>query len=93
MFETYEDIQAFYASEGWGCKACGQLSSDAWWKTSGDTYCTSCKQHMWAELRVRFNRVPNRVPGQAPATWEHDPSGFGHEYAADMRDEHKRIYG
>lgn len=92
-FNTYEDIQAFFAAEGWGCKCCGELTSDAWWKCQGDTYCTRCKRALWNELRVRCTRVSSRQPGQAPATWKRDLSGFGHDYAANLRVEYARIHG
>lgn len=91
---TYEDLEAFYAANGWGCKCCGQLSSASWWTASGDSYCLSCKTAMKAELgrSVKFTKVPNRPAGQAPAVFEIDPSRFGHELAASVRAEYADMH-
>lgn len=91
---TYEDIEAFYAADGWGCKCCGQLSSNAWWHISGDSYCDRCKVNLKEELgrSIKATKVPHRKAGQAPATWP-SSNGFGHQYAVQMQAEYAEIYG
>lgn len=91
---TYEDLEAFFAAEGWGCKCCGQLSSNAWWKISGDTYCDRCKVNLKAELgrSIKDAKIPNRKAGQAAATWGNS-DGFGHQVAKQVQAEYADIYG
>ena len=93
---TYEDVQDFFAAHGWGCKCCGSLDSDAWWQSSGDTYCTRCKKALWNELRVSSVKYPTRAEAGVTAAlarrWVFNPASEGHQYAAWTRAEYDRIH-
>lgn len=92
--KTYEDHEAFYKAEGWGCKSCGELSSTDWFEISGDCYCARCTADMKAELgrSIKARKYPRREFLQEPATWEHDPSRFGHQYAEDAREAYAALH-
>lgn len=93
---TYEDIEEFYAAQGWGCKCCGKLSAPSWWTcAAGDIYCGDCKERMRTELRIKFAAFPTREASGLPRTVVHiyDSTSQGFEVAAWQREEYQRIYG
>lgn len=93
---TYEDVEELHAAEGWGCKCCGWLSSDAWWQSSGDRYCTRCKKALWNELRVSSVKYPTRKEAGITAAplvpRAYNPASEGHAYAAWARADYDRIH-
>ncbi len=89
--KTYQDVQALYLAIGWGCKCCGRLNSAEWHESSGDTYCAGCKNHIKAELPdAQFTQYPQ---GTCLVVIQEDPDSQGFDVAANMRQEHERVYG
>lgn len=90
---TQENISAFYATNGWGCKWCGRLAAPCWFEISGDIYCESCTGILRADPGdITATLLPNCAELGIEAThFTEDDSRFGFEYAAQQRREFESL--
>jgi hypothetical protein len=93
---TYEDIEEFYAAEGYGCKVCGQLTSCDWFASEanlemGDIWCYICKITIGKEVRAKFAKFPHRAKGVTVEPRRYNPASDGWAISEYQKNEHFRF--